>query len=164
MQTELDRLTEVLQRHADRHRSLLALAEEKRAVIVANDTARLDAITAEEHAILAEVKTIEEERRALVGRLGPALGLAGEPRLDDILARAPGDTGRLTTVREQLRELLAALRQRTAQNAELLRRSVEHIKGFFAALAEVRATAPTYGRGGQRQAGGEQVRLLDQTA
>jgi flagellar biosynthesis/type III secretory pathway chaperone len=162
MQKDVQRLADILNRHLERQSRLLALAEEKRGVIVENNTSRLDEITAEEEELLGEVQDLETERAACVAAIGRDLKLGEAPSVDAILAADPEAAGALEPVRGRLREVVESLRRRNGQNEALLAESVKHIERFFANLAQARSTPGTYGRHGDNQ--GEQMRLVDHEA
>ncbi|MFH0911604.1 MAG: flagellar protein FlgN [Planctomycetota bacterium] len=161
MEPTRERLTAVLQEHARCHEELLTLEEEKRIAIIANDTERLNRLTLQEDALLAQVERIEEARAAALEGVARKHGLSPQPRLKAVV-EALGGAPELLALQERLRKTLLALRHRVAQNAELLRRSVDHFQAFFGLLGEACAPPPVYTKSGARR--GEPTRFLDQTA
>ena len=162
MEQTVERLKKILEGHVSLHEQLLALEEEKRASIVANDTARIDELTRREAELVSEVQAMEAERTELVRALAAQRGWPEPVRLAQVIQAAGPEATCLEAAWKRLQQVMGALRHRAEQNTVLLRRCLEHLGAFFAALAEVRTVPGTYTPGGQ--SGGETVRLLDQTA
>ncbi|GEM_PF-6982806 len=162
MEQIVERLKKILEAHVGLHEQLLALEEEKRASIVANDTARIDELTQREAELVSEAHALEAERTELVRALAAERGWSEPVRVEQVIQAAGPEATGLEAAWKKLQQVMSALRHRAEQNAVLLRRCLEHLGGFFAALAEARTVPGTYTPGGQ--SGGETVRLLDQTA
>lgn len=95
------------------HAHLLALAEEKKQVLVANDMRRLSEIVKEEPVHIKRIEALEQER----------LGLMGSVTMTEWIETHPEDIDSLRT----LLQTIGQLRQLNALNAELLEQSLHYL-------------------------------------
>ena len=139
-------LETILARMEKTHRQLLEEAENKRKAIVEGDLAALEAIIAREKTLVAEIEKDEGRRLAASHIARRAFGLPeGRDKLSD-LAQAAGEpwTGRLETLRTQMKEALTALRAKIRLNQELLKASLDHVAGFMQSIREASGAQTTY--------------------
>ncbi|OAI88876.1 hypothetical protein AYO36_01660 [Exiguobacterium sp. KKBO11] len=95
------------------HAHLLALAEEKKQVLIANDMRRLSEIVKEEPVHIKRIEGLEQERLALMGSV----------TMTEWIATHPEDVDSLRT----LLQTIGQLRQLNKLNAELLEQSLYYL-------------------------------------
>ncbi|MBF8151968.1 MULTISPECIES: flagellar protein FlgN [Exiguobacterium] len=95
------------------HAHLLALAEEKKQVLIANDMRRLSEIVKEEPVHIKRIEALEQERLALMGSV----------TMTEWIATHPEDVDSLRT----LLQTIGQLRQLNTLNAELLEQSLHYL-------------------------------------
>jgi len=95
------------------HAHLLALAEEKKQVLIANDMRRLSEIVKEEPVHIKRIEALEQERLALMGSV----------TMTEWIATHPEDVDSLRT----LLQTIGQLRQLNTLNAELLEQSLYYL-------------------------------------
>lgn len=95
------------------HAQLLALAEEKKQVLIANDMRRLSEIVKEEPVHIKRIEALEQERLALMGSV----------TMTEWIETHPEDIDSLRT----LLQTLGQLRQLNTLNAELLEQSLHYL-------------------------------------
>ncbi|AOT01626.1 MULTISPECIES: flagellar protein FlgN [Exiguobacterium] len=95
------------------HAHLLALAEEKKQVLIANDMRRLSEIVKEEPVHIKRIEGLEQERLALMGSV----------TMTEWIATHPEDVDSLRT----LLQTIGQLRQLNTLNAELLEQSLYYL-------------------------------------
>lgn len=95
------------------HAHLLALAEEKKQVLIANDMRRLSEIVKEEPVHIKRIESLEQERLALMGSV----------TMTEWIATHPEDVDSLRT----LLQTIGQLRQLNTLNAELLEQSLHYL-------------------------------------
>ncbi len=95
------------------HAQLLALAEEKKQVLIANDMRRLSEIVKEEPVHIKRIEALEQERLALMGSV----------TMTEWIETHPEDIDSLRT----LLQTIGQLRQLNALNAELLEQSLHYL-------------------------------------
>lgn len=95
------------------HAHLLALAEEKKQVLIANDMRRLSEIVKEEPVHIKRIEGLEQERLALMGSV----------TMTEWIATHPEDVDSLRT----LLQTIGQLRQLNTLNAELLEQSLHYL-------------------------------------
>ncbi|WP_294748998.1 flagellar protein FlgN [uncultured Exiguobacterium sp.] len=95
------------------HAQLLALAEEKKQVLIANDMRRLSEIVKEEPVHIKRIEALEQERLALMGSV----------TMTEWIETHPEDVDSLRT----LLQTLGQLRQLNTLNAELLEQSLHYL-------------------------------------
>jgi flagellar biosynthesis/type III secretory pathway chaperone len=95
------------------HAQLLALAEEKKHVLIANDMRRLSETVKEEPVHIKRIEALEQERLALMGSV----------TMTEWIETHPEDIDSLRT----LLQTIGQLRQLNALNAELLEQSLHYL-------------------------------------
>lgn len=95
------------------HAHILALAEEKKQVLIANDMRRLSEIVKEEPVHIKRIEALEQERLALMGSV----------TMTEWIATHPEDVDSLRT----LLQTIGQLRQLNTLNAELLEQSLHYL-------------------------------------
>lgn len=95
------------------HAHLLALAEEKKQVLIANDMRRLSEIVKEEPVHIKRIEALEQERIALMGSV----------TMTEWITTHPEDVDSLRT----LLQTIGQLRQLNTLNAELLEQSLHYL-------------------------------------
>lgn len=95
------------------HAHLLALAEEKKQVLIANDMRRLSEIVKEEPVHIKRIEALEQERLALMGSV----------TMTEWITTHPEDVDSLRT----LLQTIGQLRQLNTLNAELLEQSLHYL-------------------------------------
>lgn len=95
------------------HAHLLALAEEKKQVLIANDMRRLSEIVKEEPVHIKRIEALEQERLALMGSV----------TMTEWIATHPEDVDSLRT----LLQTIGQLRKLNTLNAELLEQSLYYL-------------------------------------
>ena len=126
----VDALVSLLQKEAENCENLLALALEKKDVIVANDTEALQKITALENRIVGRNARLEKERQALVSDIAAVLNADVETlTLGALLQRIEGtpEHAALAAVRDRLRAAAGDLIAANNQNRLLVENALDYI-------------------------------------
>ncbi len=166
MSDKLNEMTMVLTAELELTGKLLDLAKDARAAVVSADPDLLARIVAEQEEWSARLEEAEAQRIEIALALGREFGLDSEktPTLKAILARAPRESGlRLRSLGQRLKSTAKQLRQVGERNALLLSESVEHVDGFFAALARACRESTGYRPDGSEK-GSRPATVLDQQA
>lgn len=120
-----DGLVEILQRQQAILQDLLALAEEKRALILNRQASRVAALLGDESAAAQELARLEEARRSWGGRRG----LDPDGSLDAWLQHLPEpERHAVIEAARQLRELASRLAAQNAVNQALLQQELAYIE------------------------------------
>jgi flagellar biosynthesis/type III secretory pathway chaperone len=139
---------------------LLSLLDDKRRLLVAADTAGLQALADRESAVVVRLQSCQDHRARLLAR-------AAEERLpaDSIrsLAKAMSPTGRkeLSDRVEEAANRFRLLGHHSLSNWVLIQRSLLHLSQLIEIIATGGRRRPTYGKGEPAHAGGS---LVDQAA
>jgi len=166
MSGRLDELAAVLAEELELTGKLLDLAKDARAAVISADPELLAGIVAEQEECSARLEVAEARRVEMALALGAELGLSAPnaPTLKAIVERAPRESGlRLRSLGQRLKSTATQLRRVGERNALLIRESVEHVDGFFAALARTCRDSAGYRPDGQEKSG-RSAAVLDQQA
>ena len=149
-------LEAILVRETDVHREMLAVAESKQAAIVQGDLDALEKSVADERRLVARIEDEEKKRLAVMPLVKNGLGAGDDvEKLADVIAMMPeSERGRMTGVRDELKEVLEACQLKTRHNTELLKASMEHVDAFLRSLSDAASKDTTYKRNGKRSGGG----------
>jgi flagellar biosynthesis/type III secretory pathway chaperone len=137
MRRELADLHALLERQIAIQSALLALAHEKRRVIIGGDTQRLGAIGAEEMRLLSRSAAAEKERDTLRPSIAALLGLSAEDvTVGGIIGAAtPEEAAALRVIQKELTRVLSALGEANAVNRDLLNAQLEYTEIMLNAIA-----------------------------
>ena len=152
-------LEAILSRQIELHRRMAEVAEEKRESIIKGDIEKLEAAVSEERQLIAKIEEEENNRQGVMPLLIGHLGLPRETqKLADVIAHFPeADRERMMAIRNELREILEAVRLKTRHNAELLKTSMDHVESFLKSLSEATAPDSNYRKNGKRGGGGPAI-------
>jgi flagellar biosynthesis/type III secretory pathway chaperone len=159
---KLDRLVRLLETHAELHRRLLKIMEEKKTLLVQIQIEELEDVVAAEQAAIEVIAETERERIALTEEVGSALGLPPRrTRLLDLINRVE-DPHRelLLEVRDDLRNIADEMDRLNRLNRTLVLHSLEHVHLFLSMLKGSDPHAKTYNQGGEEGGKPESI-LLD---
>ncbi len=158
-------LEAILVRQTGIHREMLAVAEDKRLAILKGDLELLEKSVSEEKKIVARIEEEEKKRLAVMPLVKNGLDAPAETdKLADVIRLMPEpERGRMTTVRNELKEVLEATQIKTRHNAELLKTSLEHVESFLRAVSDAAVPAKTYGNDGTKRSGGGSS-MIDRSA
>lgn len=167
MRLGIEDLTALLAAEARELRRLLALCEEQERVLLRGDAATLAGLTTLEESLVRRLALLEDQRRALVGRLARDLGTApGALTLSGLLGLLPEPPPRLVALRDELHGLLGRLRALNERNGFLVERSLGYLdrllNHLLAALSP--GSAPTYAPNGRTGRAVPVLRLVDRRA
>lgn len=154
MSEKLEKLAVILEEELALSRRLLDLAKDARAAAISADPMMLVDIVTEQEEKAARLEVIEAERSSFIREVAPELGFAGagSVRLTDLAERASGDVGaKLRRLGARLKSCVLDLREANAHNRALLEASLDHVDGFFEAVAGARAERGSYGPGHERR-------------
>lgn len=128
----MDDLTNVLKGEITLYSMLLPVVEEKTVVIVKNDLARLQEITAKEQEILDKVVILEQRRLQVLEQMGVVLNRKNEQlKLQDIvsfLGNQPKEQKELSLLHDELKRLIGNLMNTNERNKKLIEQSLEMIE------------------------------------
>lgn len=165
MDKQLTTLLALFNQLVQLHAALLAEAELKRTAIIEGDIVGMENILERENALIMGVESAEVTRSTLMEELAADLKVTKRPltvsMLLERLPRSP-DTLSLAQAKDKLKSVLEKLRFRSRQNEELLKASIEHVKGFLKMISEASTVNKTYNHKGTTGRGN--LRLLDRTA
>ncbi len=162
VEERLDRLVLVLSTHAELHRKLLKIMEEKKALMVQIRIDELEDVVKAERAAIEVIAESERDRIALTEEVGSALGLPGRrTRLLDLINRVE-DPHResLLDLRDELRDIADSMDRLNRLNRSLALHSLEHVHLFLSMLKGSDPQAKTYNHGGEEGGKPESI-LLD---
>ena len=166
MSALVDDLAEVLIAQTGELRALLPLLDEQQAALVRSDSAGVAALMSRQESLLARLMKLEHRRRTAVAALAVQLGI--EPRhvtISALLALIPRAASVLTTLRDELRRLLAALDTMNRRNAFLIERAIAYADGLVRAILTASAEPmPLYVATGRTTGTTPSARLLDRRA
>jgi hypothetical protein len=138
-------------------RAWIATAEAKQAAVVANDLAGLQALLEREQPQATEAARLRQVRERLAVGLAERVGLAGPPRLSEIIAKLETDSAGCEERRGELATLAARLQSLNERTQLLLRHGLELLEGVLGAVSGAPRSAGAYTRRGpasQRVGGG----------
>lgn len=120
----------VLLKQAGAYRELLELAKDKREVILARQTDRLNDIIRDEHALLSRTAALEELRFEVQQRIARRTGLETEAltAVAIIEMLEPGEVQRWQETIEELKGVLSELKAVNDLNRELLGRFLSYVR------------------------------------
>ncbi len=165
MEDQLVSLVKVITLLGQLHGKLLEEAELKRKAIIEGDIVLMEEILTREQDLISNVEKAEDLRVKLMAFLKATLKIEAEPiTITALVERLPENPHikQLDKARDVLKAVLDKLRYRSRQNEELLKASVEHVKGFLKMISEASTVNKTYSPKGQSGRGG--LRLVDKTA
>jgi flagellar biosynthesis/type III secretory pathway chaperone len=137
------------------HERLLALAREKKDILIRGDQQALTALTREEWTGIRQIETLEKERLSRVRALAQEKGLSEESlKASDLphLFPDPSEYRRLKEQVERLARVVNELKQANDLNAQLLRQSLAFVQMTLDLLTEM-PSAVQYQEKGMATAG-----------
>lgn len=161
----LTALKSVLELETVEYRQMLALAAEKRDVLLKNDVAGLEFIVARETVVLKRIKQLETEREALIARTA---ALSHRPkdalRLTDIIAMAGGELrGELVRLRGELGELTERMKNSNTMNRGLIETQLQYANFCVNLLSGQEGTLSVYSNAGEMNDKEDLTYLIDQS-
>ncbi|MFM1651268.1 flagellar protein FlgN [Brevibacillus sp. B_LB10_24] len=135
----MDALNEVLENLLNLHRSLLALAADKKRVLLAGEIDALVEITHQEQKLIKAVTLAEQNRIEIVQELLKAKGLPGtEGTIAGLLKTLTSaeEKKRLKNIREQLLGIVSELREANELNQQLLGQSLSFVNANLELLTD----------------------------
>lgn len=163
-------LIETIQQLTARHERLLALAEEKREVVIHNRIDDLMRITHEEQSLVKEITGLEQACRDQVIKSAEELGIPaqGMTTISDFIRALPDSHQELRRMvdeaRRQLTTAITELQQKNELNRQLIQQSLDYINFNIDFLTDAPEQDLTY----QHPIEGQQVKkrtgIFDQKA
>ncbi len=148
MASLMDDLLGVLESEEKGYRELIALAQEKRQIIIDADITRLEEITEKEQVIADMLHNQELKRVAVLSDMAVVLGQNAEEltveKMIDILSRQPEEQEKLMDCRMRLRAALDEMKKWNEQNQVLLQNALEMVEfdlTLFKSLRQAPETA-----------------------
>lgn len=167
MRLALEDLTALLGAEARELRRLLTLLEEQERVLLRGEATALAGLSTLEEALVRRLALLEDQRRALVGRLARDLGMAPAAlTLSRLLSLLPEPPPRLPALREELGGLLGKLRALNARRGFLVERSLGYLDRLLNLLLAALSpgAAPTYAQDGRTSRAVPALQLVDRKA
>jgi phosphotransferase system IIB component len=144
----MDDLLGVLESEEKGYRELIALAQDKRQIIIDADITRLEEITEKEQVIADMLHNQELKRVAVLSDMAVVLGQNAEEltveKMIDILSRQPEEQEKLMDCRMRLRAALDEMKKWNEQNQVLLQNALEMVEfdlTLFKSLRQAPETA-----------------------
>ncbi len=148
MASLMDDLLGVLESEEKGYRELIALAQDKRQIIIDADITRLEEITEKEQVIADMLHNQELKRVAVLSDMAVVLGQNAEEltveKMIDILSRQPEEQEKLMDCRMRLRAALDEMKKWNEQNQVLLQNALEMVEfdlTLFKSLRQAPETA-----------------------
>lgn len=133
------------------HQRLLALAEHKKQVLIENEMDTLSQIVQEEAELIHRIERLETERQGAGRLLAVRAGVRAEQLTAERVAQmaeTSGERERMTTLTEELRDVILKLKDFNDLNQMLIQQSLDLIQATVESLTES-PSVPQYGDGGQ---------------
>jgi flagellar biosynthesis/type III secretory pathway chaperone len=130
MDAYLQVITNLLEEQADNYDSLLALAQQKRKLIIAGDVDTLGRLTGREQHLISDIQRSEKKRLALMPCLARQLGLkSAKFTLTELINAIPDPQTRqsLSELRRRMRARLDDLKRANERNETLLQQNLDYI-------------------------------------
>ncbi len=148
MASLMDDLLGVLESEEKGYRELIALAQDKRQIIIDADITRLEEITEKEQVIADMLHNQELKRVAVLSDMAVVLGQNAKEltveKMIDILSRQPEEQEKLMDCRMRLRAALDEMKKWNEQNQVLLQNALEMVEfdlTLFKSLRQAPETA-----------------------
>ena len=148
MASLMDDLLGVLESEEKGYRELIALAQDKRQIIIDADITRLEEITEKEQVIADMLHNQELKRVAVLSDMAVVLGQNAEEltveKMIDILSRQPEEQEKLMDCRMRLRAALDEMKKWNEQKQVLLQNALEMVEfdlTLFKSLRQAPETA-----------------------
>jgi flagellar biosynthesis/type III secretory pathway chaperone len=165
MSPALDDLVAVLVAEAEEYQRLVPLLEDEERVLVRADAAALAELAAQRAAVLDRLAKLERQRRTAIARVARDLGIApGALTVSRLVELVPAAAQRLAAVRQELCPVLDRLRARVRRNRFLAERTLECLRGLFAAISSALTPIPVYAQTGHSDHPAHDLRLVDRRA
>lgn len=150
MNEEVTTLMTLLEREYAIYQKLYEISAKKTDVIVAGKVAALDEIVKVEEQLVLGVGKFEREREAIVEKLAQTLQKPGQNFTLSVLIEALDDTQakQLTTVQQQISDVLHELTEKNNLNMQLLQHSMDYVQFSLNLLSGQDETAGVYGKSG----------------
>ena len=154
MSRHLADLEQVLGKILSEHRRLLTQLDAQQAAMkTMNVIGMNDAATAQESTRL-RLLALETQRKLLALALGRELRITGEVTLVELARQVPARATELLRLREQLREVIEEIRQRTHIGARLASAVLGHLNTVLRLVAGVVEKTGVYTRSGSPRVSG----------
>lgn len=148
MASLMDDLLGVLDSEEKEYRKLVALAQQKRQVIIDADIQELEKITEQEQLVTDILHNLELKRTSVLSDMAEVLGQEADTltvdKMISILSKQPKEQQKLTDCRMRLRETLDEMKKWNHQNKALLEQALELVEfdlTLFKSLRQAPETA-----------------------
>ena len=157
-----DNLLDLLTGEADHYRSLLLVLEGEKKAIIASSLGELGKTVKEKEDLLLKIRTIEEQRRAVMKNLTESLGYAPHELTITKLAELVEEpySARFHSLCSDLLPLIKTVHDVNGVNKALLMHSVELIKSAFVFLNNLIAVNSVYYRSGRMRQNDQSGKVL----
>ncbi len=124
----LSALKDVMRQEVDEYTQMLAFAEEKKEVLLKNDTAELDIIVAKEWIVLKKIKQLEAQRESLIERTEALCHVQkGSMSFQDIINVTKGEMREdMMQLKSQLSNVVLRLKGQNAANKILIETHLQY--------------------------------------
>ncbi len=159
----LDELSSVLEREVNCYQELIQSARAEQQALIRGKLQELKLAIEAQELLIASTKALEETRRqigrTLAGRLGVSNGDLTLTRLIEL--GYDDEAGRITALRDKVRQVVRELDRLNAGNAQLINSSIEFINQTMWVLLQPRTGKTTYSPEGNTDAPAPGKALVD---
>ena len=131
MASLIEELIGTLQQQKNHYEELLILTEEKSKVVKENNIIVLQQITSAETIIVGKNQKLDTKREGIVKNIGIVLNYSPEDltltKIVELISDA-GEKEQILTLRDELKEILEALKVKNSENQALIETSLDHIE------------------------------------
>lgn len=154
----INQLIQVIGQEALVFEEFLKLLDSQKEALVANDTDRLNEVTAKQQQKLLESQALNRQREEVITFLKEANAIDGDVTVTRLLEFADEDQSqRLSLLQETILGLNARITEARNTNAMLLNRSREFISRTMTMLSRLNGPERTYSKTGESQSGSAAV-------
>lgn len=154
----INRLIQVISKEALVFEEFLQLLDSQKEALVANDTDRLNEVTAQQQQKLLESQALNRQREEVITSLKEANAIDGDVTVTRLLEFADEDQSqRLSMVQEAILGLNDRITEARNTNVMLLNRSREFISRTMTMLSRLNSPEQAYTKSGETQPGNSAV-------
>ncbi len=148
----INQLIQVINREALVFEEFLQLLDSQKEALVANDTDRLNKVTAQQQQKLLESQALNRQREEIISSIKEANAIDGDVTVARLLKFADEDQSqRLSMLQEAILGLNDRITEARNTNAMLLNRSREFISRTMTMLSRLNSPEQTYSKSGETQ-------------
>ncbi len=157
------RLEQLLDDQCGQYRRIEEIVDAQRESLRAADVESLVALSAEERGLLEKIRVIDHRRVELVSAIAAEIGLTtkSSPALSDLIEHSGARRGRLVTVADELRQLIAKTRAASRVVRTAAEGLARHMQGIVQSVEQGLSRSGIYERTGRIVSGPSRHSSID---